>query len=117
MKKILFLLFVGLLSYSCEKDNFIPNDEIPDWLKDRIAQDEEIIEANPQSGLDIAAWKRYEYEKNYYFEYINLISSALVPVFKEDGIELNYDNPIFEKYNAEKCCKRYVWKGPNYIGD
>ncbi|MDP2424640.1 MAG: hypothetical protein Q8M23_09875, partial [Bacteroidales bacterium] len=40
------------------KNRLVCGDEVPAWLKDRIAHDEEIIKSNLQSGLDFAAWIR-----------------------------------------------------------
>jgi len=115
MKRIIFLFAFTLLIVSCEKAKIEPNHEIPNWLKDRINHDEEIIKFNPQSGLDIAAWVRYNYNGNYYFEYINLLSSLGPRTYKYDGSEYIYTQKNFFDYQSKKCCRYYVWKGPSYI--
>ena len=100
---------------TCEKVHIMPGVEIPNWLKDRIAHDEELIKSNPQSGLDIAAWVSYRYEGNYYFEYINLFSSAGPPTYNYKGIQIMFNQDTYPKYCSNRCCKQYIWKGPSYI--
>ena len=117
MKKILFLLVIVSLAYSCQKNELVPEDEIPNWLKERIAQDELAIEDDPQSGLDMAAWIRYKFEKRYYFEYYNMYSSSLPINYTYEGVVMSYSSTVYDEYLDNRCCKRYVWKGPSYIGD
>lgn len=115
LRHLIFLLFLVFTISSCEKDYLIPKSEVPDWLRKRIAQDEKEIKSNPQSGLDIAAWIRYEYLDNYYFEYHNLLSSAGPVTYDYDGVIIMLNQEPYLNYNADKCCKQYVWKGPSYI--
>ena len=114
MKKLVLLIAVLSLVISCEKDYLIPDSEVPDWLRKRIAQDEKLIKSNPQTGLDIAAWIRYKYQSDYYFEYHNLLSSAGPVAYDYDGLVMS-NREQYLKYNADKCCKKFVWKGPSYI--
>ena len=111
------MFFIALISFfalSCEKDYYlIPANEIPRWLKKRIAEDEKKIAADPMSGLDVAAWIRYKYEGDYYFEYRNGLSSLGPEQYDYDGNKYQPED-IFE-YMENRCCKRFVWKGPNYI--
>jgi hypothetical protein len=65
MKKLVFLLALVLLTVACEKSK-TQDFEIPTWIQERINHDEEIIRSNPQCGLDIAAWIRYEYNSKVY---------------------------------------------------
>lgn len=91
MKKIIALAFtLSVILISCGKDNLLlPQDEIPAWLKTRIAEDEAKIESDSMSGLDLGAWMRYKFEGEYYFEYYNPIMSSLPPVFAYDGTALH----------------------------
>jgi len=114
MKKLLLLFTITFLLSSCEKDYYlIPANEVPRWLKDRISHDEKIIQSDPQSGLDVAAWIRYKYEGDYYFEHRNGLSSLGPEQYDFDGNKYQPED-IFE-YMENRCCKRFVWKGPNYI--
>lgn len=114
MKKILFLLSVIVFASSCEKNQIVPDDEVPGWLKTRIARDELTIASNPQSGLDIAAWIRYKYQKEYFFEYHNMLSSSFPNVYNYAGESVNYLIDPYTDYPDKKCCKQYVWKGSAY---
>lgn len=115
MKIIYFVLLLILFVSACKKDNTLSQDEIPNWLKERILEDEEFIASNPQSGLDIACWLRYEYSNNYYFEYVNLLRSSLPPVYDYEGNEINAYLEIDSDYLKKRCCKLYVWRGPSYV--
>lgn len=115
MKKIYFILLLVLSISACKKDNTFSQDDIPNWLKERILEDEKIIASNPHSGLDIACWVRYEYSNNYYFEYVNLLSSSFPPVYDFDGKEYNAYLELNSDYLKNRCCKTYVWRGPSYI--
>jgi hypothetical protein len=116
MKKImLFLLPVMMLLASCEKNYLVPSDEVPSWLKDRIAETEQEIQSNPKSGLDICAWIRYTYKGDYYYEWINLLSSTWPHLYNHKGEMMTSGLLDFNKYWDEKCCKRFIWKGSAYI--
>ncbi len=115
MKRIILLFSFALLILSCEKAKIEPNPEIPDWLKDRIAQDEETLKSNPRSALNVSAWIRYAYDCKYYFEFVNLLSSIGPQIYMQDGTKFIYTDKNFSKYQSEKCCKLYIWRGPSYI--
>jgi hypothetical protein len=115
MNKLLLLLSFSLLMITCEKEKISQYPETPDWLKARIALDEEIIKSNPQSSLGIADWIMYNYDGNYYIEYLNLLSSSFPPVYNYDGVQITYNQDTYLAYTSNKCCKKYVWKGPLYI--
>jgi hypothetical protein len=117
MKILLNITSLILLFISCEKqsDYLIPDSEVPDWLKVRITADKKILESDPQSSLNISAWTRNEYKGNFYFEFINLLSSSMPRVYRFDGTEFIYTDTGFMDYQSGKCCKRYVWKGPSYF--
>ena len=116
MKKLLLLISFTFFLISCQKDNYlIPNSEVPKWLKERIAQDEKAISSNPQSGLDVTAWIRYKYNDNYYFEYRNGLSNGGPEIYTYDGIQIMLNQDPYLNFNSEKCCKQFVWKGPNYL--
>ena len=100
-----------------DDDDEVPDDEVPTWLINRIAQDEEEIAANPQSGLDIAAWIRYQFRGAYYFEYHNLSSSAGPVIYDYDEVVISIFEDPYKDYITEKCCKQFVWKGSYYVKD
>lgn len=114
MKRTFFFILFSVSMISCEKDLLLPDSEVPDWLKERIANDEAIIQSNPQSGLDAAAWIRYRYDGNYYFEYLNLLSSAFPAIYSYEGVQTMtlFDN--YQDFISGRCCKIYVWKGKSY---
>jgi len=115
MKKLLLISTFILFIISCEKDRFVPNSEIPDWLKDKITIYEESLKSDPKSLCGITAWLRFKYEGNYYFEYDNPILSSGRPTYKYDGS--NFDSQSSSEYQTKKCCKKYVWAGPSYPMD
>lgn len=69
MKNIIisFLTLLLLLS-SCEKDYLIPSNEVPDWLKSKISQDELTIKEQPKLMTSYGGWLRYTWRNEYYFE-------------------------------------------------
>lgn len=114
MKKILVMIFLPFLLFSCEKTlPDVPDNEIPAWLKTRISQDEQTIKYYPKYMASWSAWIRYNWEKEYYFEYHNVLSSTIIAPVSEKGVTLYYGATNMKYYN-EKCCKQYVWKAPNY---
>jgi len=118
MKTLISFLILFFCLCACIKDPFlIPTSEIPQWLQDRITHDEKIIQSDQQSGLDITAWIRYKYKNSYYFEYHNMIWSSGPEYYDFDGNKILLINEPYLEYNTQKCCKKFVWKGPNYIGD
>jgi hypothetical protein len=112
MKKFLFILLLSISAMSCEKDEFISNKDIPDWLKTQISGLEQEIKADPTTLQAYTAWVRYEWKKEYYFEYINPPSSFHPLPNCMDG--KNLDSVVWDIYEKEKCCMKYVWKGPKY---
>lgn len=114
MKKIMLFLLPVMMLVSCEKNYLVPDDEVPAWLKDRIAEIEKEIQSNPKSPLDICAWIRYTYEGDYYYEFINLLSSSWPHLYNHKG-ELINSSFEFDKYWEKKCCKQFIWKGSDYI--
>jgi hypothetical protein len=115
MKKILFLILLATITASCERVQLPSDPELPGWLKVRIAQDEEIIRTNAHSGLEIGAWMRFNFEGDYYFEYLNLLSSSFPPIYNLEGERVMADQNDYRDYSAGKCCKKYIWKGPAYF--
>ena len=76
MKKTLFLLMMTLLVNSCENDYYlIPANEVPKWLKEKIAEDEATIKEDPKLMPNYGAWLRYEFNDERYYEYDNPLSS------------------------------------------
>jgi hypothetical protein len=115
MKKLALMFFFSLMFFSCEKDYLIPDREVPDWLKAKISQDEQIIKDSPQLMNSYGAWLRYTWQNEYYFEYRNVLSSSLPRPISVKGDPLQfYATDINTDYYKEKCCKQYVWKAPEY---
>ena len=115
MKKILLLLLPALLLISCEKNYLVPAAQVPEWLEDRIAETEKEIRSDPKSSLKICAWVRFTYEDDYYYEWINLLSSYWPHLYNQKGELMTFDSMDIYKYWNEKCCKQFIWKGPDYI--
>lgn len=118
MKTTLALSFILFLFFaSCEKDYLIPPGEIPGWLKDQIALDEQTYKDNPKSMTAYGCWLRYAWQEEYYFEYHNPLSSSSPRAISYDRDTLRlWANDINTDYGKEKCCKEYVWKGPKFEG-
>ena len=109
------MFFFSLIFFSCEKNSLVPENEIPDWLKTRISQDELKIQESPKYMTSWGAWIRYKWQNDYYFEYNNIMSSTTIVPISENGDSLYKSaNETNMKYYTEKCCKQYVWKAPNY---
>ncbi|MBE0677658.1 MAG: hypothetical protein IH592_02725, partial [Bacteroidales bacterium] len=98
MKKIMLFLLPALMLVSCEKNYLVPADEVPSWLKNRIAETEKELQSNPKSGLDMGAWIRYSYEGDYYFEWLSPISSSFPPIHSYDGELMTYFTSLYQKY-------------------
>ncbi len=117
MKKFLFILLSFFLYFSCSKESnyLIPEDEVPQWLKNKISSDEQIIQRDPRLMQSLGVWKRFRWQNFYYFEYSNVVSSSMYSPISEscDTIKANQTD-LLNAYNREKCCKQYVWKGPSY---
>jgi len=114
MRRLVLALFISVMFTSCEKTlTDVPENEIPAWLKTRISQDEQIIKDSPQHKSSWGAWIRYKWQREYYFEYHNILNSLSVDPISENGDTL-YNGGISMKYFYEKCCRQYVWKAPNY---
>jgi hypothetical protein len=109
------MLVLSIIFFSCEKDYLIPDKEVPEWLKTKINQDEQIIRDSPQLMNAYGAWLRYKWQSEDYFEYHNELSSSLPQPISEKGDTLNfYVTDSTTDYYKEKCCKQYVWKAPEY---
>jgi|PlaIllAssembly_1097288.scaffolds.fasta_scaffold817160_1 hypothetical protein len=120
MKTQISVMILLFCLCACTKDPFlIPTSQIPKWLQDRITQDEKVLKTDPDSGPSITAWIRYKYNDSFYFEFHNMMWSSGPWYYDSNGNQLIYnDDPtFFQDYNSEKCCRQFVWKGPNYIAD
>jgi len=117
MKRTPIIVFFSLLMFSCEKDNLVPWEELPEWLISKIENDEQIIEESSNYYLASGAWVRYEWNTEFYYEYWNLLDSTFPRPISHSGDTLeNYTNDYKSDYYQEKCCREYVWKGLKYIG-
>jgi len=113
MKKLLVIILFSISTLSCEKNYLIPEKEIPDWLKSEIKVSEQRIQDNPKCLSAWGAWTRSEWQNEYYFEYINPLSSFLCGPISQKGDTLNiYTGTAYLDYGKERCCTHYVWKGP-----
>jgi len=116
MKKLTFL-FVFFLFLSCEKkEGFVPENEIPVWLKNQIQNYELALQQNPDNGVIAgSAWIRYKWNNEYYFEYRNMISSSFAyPIsFDQDTLKVC---PVCLgiAYHDNKSNKQFVWRGSIY---
>ena len=114
MHKLLLLFIITVFLTACEKDYLVPENEIPEWLKVRIAEDEAIIKEEPKFMANYGAWLRYEFNNEKYYEYDNPLSSLSRNPYSETGERINTQVPPFTEYWFKKCCERYVWKAPRY---
>ena len=114
MKKIALLFAVSFVLFSCEKDDFIPTEELPGWLVSKIQSDEQFIEESPHSYPAWGVWVRFEWNSEFYYEYWNILSSSLTYPISHSGDTLEYlTKEADSEYMLERCCQKYVWKGPN----
>lgn len=115
MKTLMLMLLISITIISCEKNNLVPDNEIPTWLKTKIQQDEQVIKTNPKYMASWGSWQRYEWKNEYYFEYHNPLSSYLGNAISFSGDTMSFSGyDANAKYTKERCCMRYVWKAPNY---
>jgi hypothetical protein len=115
MKNIYFLFALSILFFSCEKDDYlIPNEEVPEWLKERISEDEATIKSDPKLMPNYGAWIRYEFQGAYYYEYDNYLSSLSRNPYSQEGVRVDLTIAAFTDYQTDKCCKKFVWKAPSY---
>ena len=114
MKKALFLFTVTFLCFSCEKDFLIPRNKVPDWLKEKISQDEATIKSDPKLMPNYGAWLRYEFQGEKYYEYDNPLSSLSRNPYSHDGVRINTTIAPFTDYWNDKCCEKFIWKAPSY---
>ncbi len=118
MKSIYYLpVFVLMFLFSnCNKNSFVSEDEIPQWLKERIIEDEAIIDSAPKLMPNYGAWIRYKFKKDFCFEYNNPLSSVMLEVYDYEGDGFDfYNDELIKAYQDDKCCKKYVWKAAEYI--
>ena len=116
MKPIFYLaVFLSLFLFAdCNKYEFVPDNEVPQWIKDRIAEDEAVIDSAPKLMQIYGAWIRYKYKKEYLFEYENALSSVMHEIYNFDGDGIDILNEPYDTFVDDRCCKRYVWKAPKY---
>lgn len=108
-KSILILTFFTLSFFlqNCNKND----EEIPQWLQDKI-EELEVLTDNPDyQYLEICQWERYTYKKDYYFMFYNPILSSLPETYNYEGVSLDDLNISYEDFYEEKCCKKVIWRG------
>lgn len=104
-------LLITFLS-ACKKNEYISDDEIPQWIKERIAEDEAVIDSAPHLMQNFGAWFRYKHNREFYFEYQNPLMSACCFMYNFNGDSFSFED--FENYDDSKCCERIVWKAPKF---
>ena len=114
MKKLLIFFTITLLLSACEKDYLVPSNEVPEWLKERIAEDEATIKEDPKLMPNYGAWIRYEFNNESYYEYDNPLSSLSRNPYSEAGVRVNTMEQPYIEYWDNKCCEIFVWKAPKY---
>lgn len=114
MNKTITLILFCITVISCEKDYLIPANEIPDWLKEQIKISEQKIKDDPSIMPAYGSWVRFNWKNEHYFEYSNPLSSSIGLPISFHGDTLKIFNPTVADYTKEKCCMRYVWKGPGF---
>ena len=92
----------------------IPDNEVPKWLKEKIAEDEATIKEDPKLMANYGAWIRYKFNDERYYEYDNPLSSLRRNPYAESGERINTQESPFTEYENRKCCENYVWKAPGY---
>lgn len=114
MKRTLLIISFVLAAIACKKEETYIEVKNPDWLISRIERDKEIIKSNPNSGFEKAAWIRFEWEGDYYFDYINRDNSAGPETYTYDGTKLSFSAEAYAEYLAKRCCEHVIWVGPGY---
>ena len=116
MKKILSIIFLAILTFSCEKDDLVPEEELPDWLLDQIELQEQAVADNSKSGYAFSSWIRYQWNSEYYYQYWDMALSFIPSPISHtrDTLDISQGGANAD-YSNEKCCEVYVWRGPNYI--
>jgi hypothetical protein len=116
MKKILSIIFLAILTFSCEKDDLVPGEELPDWLIDLIELQEQAVADNSKCEYARSSWIRYQWNSEYYYEYWNMASSFFPSPISHtrDTLDISQGDANTD-YSKEKCCGVYAWKGPSFI--
>ena len=110
------MILLSILLISCEKEYLVPENELPQWLKNSIRRDEQFIEAHPHGLAAMGAWYRTRFNDEYYYEYFNLLLSSMPRPISHSGDTLEvWVGDTDTNYHKEKCCGIYVWKGPDYF--
>ena len=110
---LLPLLFI----VACQNDDDSASTSVPvpEWLRDRVAQDEASIAADSTKLRSYGAWIRYNFKNELYYEYDNPLSSMARNPVTVEGEQVNLSDPFFTDYWNKRCCERYVWEGPRYV--
>ncbi len=115
MKRLILFIAIFLFLFSCEEGLLVTEDELPVWLLDKIEVDEQIISEYPKYYLASGAWVRVEWDKVFYYEYRNSLSSVFPKPISHYGDTLDFHvNNSKTDYSKEKCCHEYVWIGPTF---
>jgi len=115
-RRILALILLALLLSSCEKEYLVPENELPQWLKDNIQEQKQSIQEHPNGMAAMGAWRRASWNKVYYYEYHNALLSSMPRPISHSGDTLEvWVGDIDTDYYKEKCCVSWVWKGPQYL--
>jgi len=111
MKRILFFVLLTSAFIACEKNSDKFDTDIPKWLQDHITQERD---ADLEKWYSYGAWLSYMFQGEKYYVYDNPLKSSYSAPYTKEGDEVNVAIWPIERYEAEKCCKKYVWAGTRY---
>ncbi len=114
MKEISILFIVLVCAIACGKSDMVDPEEIPQWLKTEIQNMESEMFEDPHSMHHNAAWIRYTYKNNFYYEYYSPLMSSFPKPYDESRAHAFLDPSMLETYRSERKNKKYVWKGPRF---
>lgn len=110
------LIIFFLISFNNKSNN--SEEELPQWLINKIEKDENEIKANDQIWYASGKWIKTKWNNIYWYEYTNVLSSIASGPISHSGDTLDfYNNFLFKQYNSEKRCQSLIWKGPNHINN
>lgn len=113
---ILPILLVLLTGLGCEKTTQVPHRDIPHWLEEIITEAEKELISDPKANVGYTGWIGFEYQGKDYYEHDIPFSSHYPHLYTQDGEVASGADFSLDDYFEHRCCKRVIWKGPNYHG-
>src|SRR5690606_10830036 len=115
MKNVLLpILLVLATGLGCEKTTQVPNKDIPHWLEEIIAEAEKELISDPNAIVGNTGWIQYEFQGLDYYQNDIPFSSYFPHLYTQDGEVASGAGFSLNDYFEHRCCKRVIWKGPNY---